>query len=213
MRARLGVPALATVLALALSACGGDSEPSADPAPTPSETASGPSESESPSSTASPTPTTPKQPRGEYGVTYRIQNWKRYAQNPVVLGWKKAWEASGGAFNRGEVLAEVRRTHGGGALRDTVSSIQEAAANNWRVKKVARVRMRDVRRQGATATVDACVWAPSVSVFKANGEPLDPLRREWINLTSQMRRQDGTLKLTSFAYRDPCKSGRQGGSQ
>src|SRR4051794_36772762 len=110
-RRLLVTSALLVSLLGATSACGGSDEPD----PTPKAT-----------KTAEATPTPKAQPKGADGVTYEIQNWDKYADDPVVLAYKSTNEAIGASVNGRTILPAMREGLSKRGLRTYVPSLDEA---------------------------------------------------------------------------------------
>ncbi len=201
-RTQLALPALAAALLLVLAACGGDGS-SAEPSP--SESPEAESTSPSPSETEQAGP--PEQPRGKHGVTYDIQNWDEYAEEPVVLAWKQAREAGAASINQGEMVQEALRLNRGPARRQLVAGAQQSWENNWHMKKVSAIRIQDVRQRGDRARVVSCEWAPGVSAYQQNGDAIAPVEKEWRRAISQLRQQGEQWRITTGEYDGNCKGG------
>ncbi|KQV74947.1 hypothetical protein ASC61_08015 [Aeromicrobium sp. Root344] len=183
-------------LLLGVSACGSDDD-KADPKPT--------------KTTASPTPTTPVQPKGADGVTYEIQNWDAYADDPAVLAWKQAVEGVAGSTNARKVLPSMRQGLSKSVLRTYVASIKQAWKGDWHVDKVGDAKVQSVRTSGNQARMVVCVWNPTTVYYDKNNKPIgDPSRAElstWARQKVTMRLTGGHWIMTAFKYSGKCPGG------
>jgi hypothetical protein len=185
--------ALAALL-LGLSACGG-SEDKADPEPT--KTTASPT----------PTPTMPVQPKGADGVTYDILNWDKYADDPVVLAYKKTNEALNASINRGKVLPDARRGVTKARLRKFVANLQIAKKNDWHLPSVAKVKVRTSNVTGAKAVVTMCVWRPTIVVYDKANKVVGKLDVWWDREVTKLTKSGDRWVMTARETKGKCSGG------
>jgi hypothetical protein len=187
-------------LIVCLSACGGEAKPKADPDPSPSQTSS-----PTPSATPSPTPAT--QPQGQHGVTVKILNWDKYADDPAVLAAKQRFEDLQASVNLGKFVPGLLGNLVGQARAELPSALQQAKANNLMTRKVGYWRVRSVRNQGATSTVVFCAWRPSVDFYQSNGKPYGTIAHEWKKSTAVLSKSGDSWQLSKLDVNGTCPGG------
>jgi hypothetical protein len=150
VRKQLFVAVFAAVVLLSgLSACGG-SDDKADPKPA-----------------ASATPTTPVQPKGELGVTYDIQNWDTYADDPAVLAYKKTNEAVSASGNARRVLPAMREGLSRPLLRQYVATLNTVWKHRWHFLEEGSATVRSASSTSSRARLVMCEWKPSFAFYVA----------------------------------------------
>lgn len=186
--------ALATLL-LGLSACGGGDGDGdkADPKAT--------------KATSSPTPTTLAQPKGAHGVTVDIQNWDKYADDPAVLAYKQASEATGGSMNKHKLVPGITRILSKPVLRLVSANVANGKKNRWSVPKVAYVKLESSRTSGSEARLVTCEWAPSTDVRDRNGKLLGDVKREWRKYSVKLTSKSDTWVLQPIKQIGTCPGG------
>lgn len=183
--------ALATLL-LGLSACGGSDDAKADPKST--------------KSTPSPT-STPAQPKGVHGVTVEIQNWDEYADDPAVLGYKQASEASGGSMNKHKLVSGITKLLSKPVLRLVSKNVANSKKHGWSVPDVAYIKVQSSRTRGGVARLVTCQWAPSTDVRDRNGKLLGDVKREWRKYAVTLKSQSGAWVLQPIKQTGTCPGG------
>jgi hypothetical protein len=181
-------------LLLVLSACGG-SDDKADPKPT--KTTVSPT----------PTPTTPVQPKGADGVTYQIQNWEAYAQNPAVLAWKRTLESVSGAANSGKINKPATEGLSKERLRHYMTALRLAWKNDWHFKSIAYAKIDSSKVSDTQAQLSVCLWNPSISFYKKNGKASGPTSQRWDKQVVEMKQSAGRWVLTSTVFKGTCAGG------
>jgi hypothetical protein len=197
MKLLRAVAPLAALL-VCLSACGGEAKPKADPGPSPSQTPT-------PSATPSPTPAT--QPQGQHGVTVKILNWDKYADEPAVLAAKQRFEDLQASLNIGKLVPGLLGNLAGQARAELPPAVQQAQANNLRTRKLGYWRVRSVRNEGATSTVVFCAWRPSVDFYQSNGKPYGTIAQEWKKSAAVLRKSGDVWKLSKLDVNGTCPGG------
>lgn len=192
-RQSLATSVAVAALLLGVSACSGSDGDKADPKPT--------------KTTASPTPTTPAQPKGASGVTYEIQNWDDYADDPAVLAWKTAFETLTGSTNAHKVLPGMSKQVSKSVLRQFVAGVDAAKKNRWSVKPVGKVKVGSAKTTASQSTLTMCLWGTSVGVYEENGEYVGKPDRFWLKQTAKLTFSGGRWILTAFTYKGKCSGG------
>jgi hypothetical protein len=196
---------VALVLLGAVTACSGNDEPD-EPrsAATSSSVTTDPPPPAAASATATATPEVPAQPTGSDGVTYEIQNWERYASDPVVLSWKQVQEALGASTNRGEVTDALRDGSSKKALRKFIAAVDYSRKNDLHVpaRGIARVEKTDV--DGDTAKLTTCLWAPSISVYDNTDTIVGDKSEYWYKQQVTMASASGQWVVTSQVTEGKC---------
>ncbi|MEJ7634967.1 hypothetical protein [Aeromicrobium sp.] len=191
MSRQLLTAGVALVALLSVTACSGsDDEP--QPKPTKSTSA---------------TPAAPEQPEGADGVTYRIQNWDDYAEDPAILAWKQANEALAASINQGKVLPSLRRASSKSVLRENVTAVNNAKKNDWRVKKLGKVRVETADTVGSKATLLVCLWAPSVGLYEKDGSYYGDKEVFWFRQDSTLKKTSGGWVVATSKYDGKCPGG------
>jgi hypothetical protein len=189
------------VAASGLGACSGGSDDK--PATAPPKTSSAPDVT-----TPAPTPTIPPQPQGANGVTYEIQNWDQYANDPAVLAWKQTLEAFGASTNAGKVLEPMRAGMAKRVLRPYVESLEQAWSGGWHVEPVGKVKVESATTSGEKAELVTCQWAPTTAFLKKNGEAAGGASADatniWAKQNLSMALKNGRWVITKFTYDGTC---------
>ncbi len=160
-----------------------------------------------PTKTASPTPTIPVQPKGASGVTYEIQNWEEYADDPAVLAWKTTFETLTGSTNKHKVLPAMRKQVSKKVFRQFVGGVNAAEQNGWHVKPVGKVKVGSAKTTGSDANLTMCLWGTSVGVYEKNGKYVGKPDKFWLRQTAKLELSEGRWVLTSFTYKGKCPGG------
>ena len=190
MRRRSLANVATLALLLGISACGSNDE--ADPKPTKITTS------------ASPTSTTPTQPMGADGVTYEIQNWNRYATDPVVLAYKTTNEAYTASINQRKVLPAFKRGVSNNFLRKVVGDMKFVEKKGWHLPDEVVVKVRTVRTTGTKAVLTMCVWRPSNSYYDEKNKVVGPTERWWDHETTRLSQSGGRWILTKVDIKGKC---------
>lgn len=176
-----------------MSACGGgDDEPDSKPKA---------------SKTAAATPTPKAQPQGADGVTYEIQNWDKYADDPVVLAYKTTNEAIGASINGSTILPAMREGLSKRGLRTYVPSLDMAKKRKFHVLPLGKVKISSVTTKGSSARLVVCAWVPSVNYYDKNGKAVDNAAKKWLKQNIGMRSRSGTWVLDTIKFSGNCKGG------
>lgn len=181
--------ALATLL-LGLSACGGSDGDKADPKPTKTTTSAA-----------------PVQPSGASGVTYDIENWGEYADDPAVLAYKQATEALSGSINAGKVLPAMRRSIGKPQLREFTATLQAAWKKKWHVPDRGSASVQSVTKTSSGARLVMCEWKPSFAFHYKNAKAVGTDDRWWDKVVVTMKSVSGRWILSSVKVSGKCPGG------
>lgn len=176
-----------------MSACGGDDD---EPDSTPKA-----------SKTVDATPTPEAQPRGADGVTYEIQNWDDYADDPAVLAYKTSSEAIGASINGGTILPAMREGLSKRGLRTYAPSLDMAKKRSFHVLPLGKVKISSVTTKGSRARLVVCAWIPSVAYYDKNGKAVDNASKKWLKQDVGMRSRSGAWVLDTIEFTGNCKGG------
>ncbi len=193
MRRQLLVIGVAATLFFGVSACSGRDGDKAAPKPT--------------KTTASPKPTAPAQPKGAYGMTVDIENWDAHADDPAVLGYKKAAEASGGSMNQHKLVPGATKVLSKPVLRIVSGNVANGKRLRWSVPAVAHIKVVSSRTRGSEARLVTCQWAPSTDVLDRNGKLLGKVKREWRKYSIKLKLKAGEWVLQPIKQVGTCPGG------
>lgn len=179
--------AVATILIL--SACGG-----------------GGSSSPESSKSSTPAPSPAAQPKGEYGVTYEIQNWDEYAEDPAVLAWKKISEALGAVINIERIPDYLRGRVPAETLANITQNLKNAKGRGFYYQDVAKARIESATRTGDAATLVTCEWLPSISLHQEDGKLYgdDGDSEKWSKYRVTMKLAELGWIITAFKDEGTC---------
>lgn len=182
-----------------LTACGGsDTEP--DAPPTTATTSPDPTAPV----TATATPELPMQPEGANGVTYEIQNWEPYANDPAVLAWKQVQEALGASTNEGRVIPALRDGSSKNALRKFAAAVDYSRKNDLHVPAVGIARVEKANLDGQTVKLTTCLWAPSISVYDNTDKIVGGKSEYWYEQQVTMTKASGRWAVSSQVTEGEC---------
>lgn len=189
----------AVLLTAALAACGDDSAP-AESTPA-SETAKAPSPATA-SATSSPT----TQPDGAHGVTFTVENWSRYSDNPVVEAWKKTVEAYYGSVNAREPNAEFLERTAGDQRRLWVGNINYARERDLVGAAELRGRVIRVSIRDTKAILVGCDLRETTN-FRPRGKPYSGDEKGWAQVRHTFKLKGDLWVMTDSAPRGRCSKG------
>lgn len=194
-KTRFGAAACAAALTVLLAACSGSSE--------------GDEAAKTPSATPSATATEAVQPGGADGVTYEIRNWTAYADDPAVLGYKKAFEAGSASVNAKKVLPAFRATFTDKGFRQFLPTVKQAWPDGWTVPSAATVEIEKSTTTGAKARVVACGWGETTGFRKKDGSWVGGGKdiRQWDRVIANLTKSGDQWKIDSYTFKGTCKIG------
>jgi hypothetical protein len=189
-RQSLVISVALTGLLLGVSACGGSGGDKADPKSTKATTSAG-----------------PVQPKGADGVTYDIGNWGKYADDPVVLAYKKTTEAINASTNRGKLLPAMRHGLSKSLLRQYAATLQEAWKKKWHVSDVGSATVRSASTTGSQARLVMCEWRPSFGFRDKNDKPVGTADPWWDKVDITMKSVSDRWIISSAKVSGKCPGG------
>lgn len=201
-----GRPAAAVVCAasLVLGAAGCSSDDAeATPANEP-----GASDSASPAS-ADPTPVDPAdgQSPGRYGVTYAIQDWDEHRDDVLVVGYKLALESFAGSVNTHQVTEGLQARFTKPLQRTLLGRVQFAWRTDLHVDPVARVRVLDSERRGASGSLTVCHWVDSADFKTADNELYGDPETGWEKVDIGLVQRQDTWRVATIDSVGRCPGG------
>ncbi|KQY56066.1 hypothetical protein ASD11_16490 [Aeromicrobium sp. Root495] len=171
---------------------------------------SGSSDAKDPEASATPSPTATgpsvaPQPPGAHGVTYTVRNWEEYADDPVVLAYKQAYEGALASANDKKIYPEFRDGFTQRGLRDQLPGIKLAWPDDWSVPSEALIDVRSVKTTGNKASIEVCAWGESTDYRNAKGAFVDPDgTRQWNRRTAVLVKSGGAWKIDTRKVKGTC---------
>ncbi len=204
-RAALAVPALALAV---LAACSGGTDPGTSPTAT--QTVPAPSATPStPEPTPEPTPgdaatTGPDDgtDTGDGSVEVRIQNERKFADDPVVAQFRLLTSAIYRSINGGELVPELDDL-GNEQVRDFVSrTVSVAREQGFRVPTdpLFRVAVSDGTQ------LKVCVRGDTQQFLDASGEPVNDSDRTWYRIVLTAQGAPDAVRFTSYEPEGTCRA-------
>lgn len=138
-------------------------------------------------------------------MTYKIQNWDKYATNPAVLAWKQASEALAASTNAGKVLPSLRKNVNKATLREYVAAVNYSSKHKLVVPATGKVKVVSAVVDGRTAKLKTCLCAPTISVRTKGSDDADS--KYWYKETVEVRLSGGRWIVTSQIDKGRCGGG------
>jgi hypothetical protein len=144
-------------------------------------------------------------------VTYEIQNWDEYANDPAVLAWKQTLEAVGASTNSGKLLEPVRQGMAKRVLRPYVQSLQEAWDGGWHVEPVGKIKIESVETSATKSRLVTCLWGPTTAFLQKDGKPVGGGTVKelagWSKQSVDLSLRDGRWIITKLSFLEDCSGG------
>lgn len=189
-RTTLVTTAAAITVALGLGGCSHD-----EPSPKPTRT----------TVTPSPTRTVPPQPDGADGVTYDVQNWEKYADDPAVLVWKQLSETLSASVNQGRLVPRASSLASRSMLRPILKNLRFAWSHDLRVRPVARVAVLRSQKNGTRTRLVTCSWDVSADYYRADGTFYGEPESIWHKDVWTVEQQGKVHLVTSLKPSGTCR--------